>query len=169
MIQDGAAMPTPSELGDIMADPHHREAVAVLVDAPSRRSAVRVNISLPPTCWRQSTVCPTTGRGSWQKPLAKSSSTCRRPVRTDASGATWRTCSPERIGRSNCCQRTGKSKRDVHEYKDTTHGVAHYGAASPATGIVAGPGRRVPTRRPASSRRPARRYALSSVNSTRST
>jgi predicted RNase H-like HicB family nuclease len=47
MIEDGEAIPTPSELGDIMADPHHRDAVAVLIDAAVRRPAVRVNISLP--------------------------------------------------------------------------------------------------------------------------
>jgi hypothetical protein len=31
-----------------MIDPHHADAVAVLIDAVARRSVVRVNVSLPP-------------------------------------------------------------------------------------------------------------------------
>jgi predicted RNase H-like HicB family nuclease len=47
MIADGAPIPAPSSLDAIMADPQHRDAVAVLVDVPIRRAAVRVNVSLP--------------------------------------------------------------------------------------------------------------------------
>ena len=48
MIEDGEAIPAPSRLDEIMGDPHHRDAVAVLIDATVRRPAVRVNVSLPP-------------------------------------------------------------------------------------------------------------------------
>ena len=48
MIEDGEAIPEPSGLDDIMADPDRRNAVAVLVDASVRRPTVRVNVSLPP-------------------------------------------------------------------------------------------------------------------------
>ena len=47
MVEDGAAIPEPSSLDAIMADPHHNDAVAVLVDAPVRQVSVRVNVSLP--------------------------------------------------------------------------------------------------------------------------
>lgn len=47
MIEDGEAIPAPSQLDEIMADHRHRDAVAVLVDVAVRRPAVRVNISLP--------------------------------------------------------------------------------------------------------------------------
>ncbi len=47
MIEDGEAIPAPSRLDDIMADPHHRDGVAVLIDASVRRPAVRINVSLP--------------------------------------------------------------------------------------------------------------------------
>ena len=48
MIADNEAIPAPSRLDEIMADPDHRDAVAVLIDASVRRPAVRVNVSLPP-------------------------------------------------------------------------------------------------------------------------
>ena len=48
MIEDGEAIPAPSRLDEIMADPHHRDGVAVLIDASVRRPAVRINVSLPP-------------------------------------------------------------------------------------------------------------------------
>jgi len=48
MIEDGEAIPAPSALDDIMTDPHHTDAVAVLIDASVRRPAIRVNVSLPP-------------------------------------------------------------------------------------------------------------------------
>ena len=47
MVEDGETIPNPSSLDQIMADPHHAEAVAVLVDVAIRRPAVRVNVSLP--------------------------------------------------------------------------------------------------------------------------
>jgi predicted RNase H-like HicB family nuclease len=48
MVADGEPIPEPSSLHAIMTDPHHADAVAVLVDASLKRPAVRVNISLPP-------------------------------------------------------------------------------------------------------------------------
>ena len=48
MREDGETIPAPSTLDDIMVDPHHADAVAVLIDAVGRRSVVRVNVSLPP-------------------------------------------------------------------------------------------------------------------------
>ncbi|MCX7382254.1 MAG: type II toxin-antitoxin system HicB family antitoxin [Alphaproteobacteria bacterium] len=48
MIEDGAPIPLPSPLEDIMVDPLHRDGVAVLIDAAVRRPAVRINVSLPP-------------------------------------------------------------------------------------------------------------------------
>ena len=48
MIEDGEAIPGPSTLDETMADPHHADAVAVLIDAVVRRPVVRVNVSLPP-------------------------------------------------------------------------------------------------------------------------
>jgi predicted RNase H-like HicB family nuclease len=47
MTEDGDPIPAPSDLDEIMADPHHRDAVAVLIDVALRRPAVRVNVSLP--------------------------------------------------------------------------------------------------------------------------
>lgn len=47
MIEDGENVPEPSGLDTIMADPHHNDAVAVLIDAPVRQVSVRVNVSLP--------------------------------------------------------------------------------------------------------------------------
>jgi predicted RNase H-like HicB family nuclease len=48
MIEDGEAIPAPSRLDDIMAEPAHCGGVAVLIDVAVRCPAVRVNISLPP-------------------------------------------------------------------------------------------------------------------------
>jgi predicted RNase H-like HicB family nuclease len=48
MIEDGESIPAPSKLDEIMCDPHHADAVAVLIDAVVRRPVVRVNVSLPP-------------------------------------------------------------------------------------------------------------------------
>jgi len=48
MIEDGETLPAPSSLETIMADAAHRDAVAVLIDAPARRArSVRVNVMLP--------------------------------------------------------------------------------------------------------------------------
>jgi len=48
MAEDGEAIPQPSPLDVIMADPDHVDAVAFLVDVPAEASrAVRVNITIP--------------------------------------------------------------------------------------------------------------------------
>jgi predicted RNase H-like HicB family nuclease len=44
LIEDGEAIPPPSRLEDVMADPQNRDAVAIFV--PVRRG-VRVNITVP--------------------------------------------------------------------------------------------------------------------------
>ncbi len=48
MIEDGDPIPRPSALDAIMADPDHRDGVAVLIDVSVRRPVVRINVSLPP-------------------------------------------------------------------------------------------------------------------------
>ena len=48
MIEDGEPIPAPSRLDEIMADPNHRDAVAVLIDTAVRRPSVRINISMVP-------------------------------------------------------------------------------------------------------------------------
>lgn len=46
--EDGTPIPEPSTLDAIMADPHHADAVAVLVDAPVRKvRSIRVNVTVP--------------------------------------------------------------------------------------------------------------------------
>lgn len=48
MIEDGEAIPAPSSLEVVMADPYNRDGVAILVDAPVEAvRAIRVNITLP--------------------------------------------------------------------------------------------------------------------------
>ena len=48
MQEDGEAIPEPSSLDSIMADPHNRDTVMILVDAPVRTTrAVRVQITMP--------------------------------------------------------------------------------------------------------------------------
>lgn len=48
MIEDGDALPEPSDLAATMRDRENRDAVAILVDAPAPAGkAVRVNITLP--------------------------------------------------------------------------------------------------------------------------
>ena len=48
MVEDGEAIPEPSTLDAVMADPENRTAVAVLIDAPIRSArSVRVNVMLP--------------------------------------------------------------------------------------------------------------------------
>lgn len=48
MIADGEPVPAPSTLDAIMANPAHRDGVAVLIEVAIRRPAVRINVSLPP-------------------------------------------------------------------------------------------------------------------------
>jgi predicted RNase H-like HicB family nuclease len=46
--QDGEAIPEPSSLEAVMADPDNRDSVAILVRAPDRPiKSVRINITLP--------------------------------------------------------------------------------------------------------------------------
>ena len=48
MREDGEPIPEPSSLDVIMSDPDHADAVAFLVDLPTRPSrAVRVNVMVP--------------------------------------------------------------------------------------------------------------------------
>ena len=48
MLEDGDPIPEPSKLDDVMDDAHHREAVVLLVDTPTRAApSVRINITLP--------------------------------------------------------------------------------------------------------------------------
>jgi predicted RNase H-like HicB family nuclease len=48
MIEDGDAIPEPSSLEQVMADPEHRDGVAILVGVRTQAAkAVRVNITLP--------------------------------------------------------------------------------------------------------------------------
>ncbi|MFT8655948.1 MAG: type II toxin-antitoxin system HicB family antitoxin [Acetobacter papayae] len=46
MREDGEAIPAPSSLEDVMADPENRDAVAFLVEAPDVDRLVRVNVTL---------------------------------------------------------------------------------------------------------------------------
>ena len=48
MLEDREPIPEPSALDTVMRDPHHREAVAFLVDVPTRPTkAIRINVMLP--------------------------------------------------------------------------------------------------------------------------
>ncbi len=48
LINDGEAIPEPSDLEDVMADPDNRDGVAILVALKTRaKKAVRVNVTLP--------------------------------------------------------------------------------------------------------------------------
>lgn len=48
MIEDGEALPEPSDLAAVMRDRENRDAVAFMVETPARPSkTVRVNITLP--------------------------------------------------------------------------------------------------------------------------
>ena len=54
MVEDGEAIPEPSDLDTIMADADNREAIPFLVEAPVERSKpVRVNVMLPQDLVRQ--------------------------------------------------------------------------------------------------------------------
>ena len=46
--EDGEPVPEPSSLEAIMTDRPNREAVAILVRAPTNEKAVRVNVTMPP-------------------------------------------------------------------------------------------------------------------------
>src|SRR5437762_7762518 len=48
MVADGEAIPEPSRLEGVMADPENRDGVAILVAVKTdSRKAVRVNVTLP--------------------------------------------------------------------------------------------------------------------------
>ena len=47
LIEDQQPLPAPASLETIMADPHNRDAVAFLVDAPHPVRSIRVNVMLP--------------------------------------------------------------------------------------------------------------------------
>jgi HicB_like antitoxin of bacterial toxin-antitoxin system len=48
LVADGEAIPEPSSLEDVMADPENRDGVAILVAVKTEaRKAVRVNVTLP--------------------------------------------------------------------------------------------------------------------------
>lgn len=53
MLEDGEAIPEPSSLTDIMADPQNRDGVAVLVALKAEPKTVRVNITLPDDTLRE--------------------------------------------------------------------------------------------------------------------
>ena len=54
MIEDGEAIPEPSELTEVMRDRENHDAVAVMVEVPARQSkVVRVNITIHEDVLRQ--------------------------------------------------------------------------------------------------------------------
>ncbi|MBR0556690.1 type II toxin-antitoxin system HicB family antitoxin [Ciceribacter sp. L1K23] len=54
MIEDGEAIPEPSSLEAVMADPVHKDAVAVLISLKTEaKKAVRLNITLPEDVLKQ--------------------------------------------------------------------------------------------------------------------
>lgn len=54
MREEGDAIPAPSDMDAIMADPEHRDGVAVLVPAPEDDDrTVRVNVTLPENLLRR--------------------------------------------------------------------------------------------------------------------
>jgi predicted RNase H-like HicB family nuclease len=54
LVEEGAAIPEPSDIGAVMSDPENLGAVAVLVKAPELADkVVRVNVTLPETLLRR--------------------------------------------------------------------------------------------------------------------
>lgn len=54
LVEDGEAVPEPSSLEAVMADPANRDAVAILVSVKTdAKKAVRVNITLPEDVLKQ--------------------------------------------------------------------------------------------------------------------
>jgi predicted RNase H-like HicB family nuclease len=53
LAEDGDPIPEPSSLEAVMGDPDNREGVAILVKAPTKAKAVRVNITLPEDALRE--------------------------------------------------------------------------------------------------------------------
>lgn len=54
MLEDGEALPEPTSLEDVMADPENRDGVAVLVRAPQvDQRSIRVNVTFPEDVLKQ--------------------------------------------------------------------------------------------------------------------
>ena len=54
MVEDGEAIPEPTLLEDVMADPENRDGVAILVKAPQfDQRTIRVNVTFPEDVLRQ--------------------------------------------------------------------------------------------------------------------
>lgn len=53
LAEDGEAIPEASSLETVMSDPVNREGVAILVNAPTKARAVRVNITIPEDALRE--------------------------------------------------------------------------------------------------------------------
>jgi predicted RNase H-like HicB family nuclease len=54
MVEDGEAIPEPTSLEDVMADPENRDGVAILVKAPQfDQRTIRVNVTFPEDVLRQ--------------------------------------------------------------------------------------------------------------------
>lgn len=53
MIEDGLAIPEPSDLETVMGDPENRDGAAVLINAEIKPKALRVNITLPEDALRE--------------------------------------------------------------------------------------------------------------------
>lgn len=54
MLEDGDAIPEPTSLEDVMADPANRDGVVILVKAlPLDQRSIRVNVTLPEDVLRQ--------------------------------------------------------------------------------------------------------------------
>lgn len=48
MLEDGESLPEPSNIEQVMSDPHNRDAVIALLDLPERSTrSIRVNVTLP--------------------------------------------------------------------------------------------------------------------------
>jgi predicted RNase H-like HicB family nuclease len=53
MTADGDAIPEPTSLDAVMADPDYRDGVAILVPAPEPARAIRVNVTIPDDALRE--------------------------------------------------------------------------------------------------------------------
>jgi predicted RNase H-like HicB family nuclease len=53
LVEDGEAIPEPSNLDQVMHDPDNRDGVAILIHAEVKAKAVRVNITLPEDALRE--------------------------------------------------------------------------------------------------------------------
>ncbi len=53
MIEDGEAIPEPSNLDAVMHDPDNRDGVAILIPADIKAKAIRVNVTVPEDALRE--------------------------------------------------------------------------------------------------------------------